>query len=225
MIVRFHLHQCMSGFCHVVVNAGGAGNKPRRIDPLHDRGIVRIRHHRTLRMTGMCVAHHAEQRFRLRLAVDNPVSIENFVPAMFRIGLREHHQFDVCRITLHALEIIKQIIDFVFRQGQPKFPVGRSRAFRPLFSRLIRVNACGAICWNSRETLVHRMQDGFGHPIMKERRESLMIVCGQCLPGTRTQVVHHSPLYTFHRPQSTTASDLGGFGGPGRNGTDTAEQP
>ena len=47
----------------------------------------------------MCVLDHRKQRTLLRLAVDHPIGIENFVAAMFRVGLREHHQLNIAGIA------------------------------------------------------------------------------------------------------------------------------
>ena len=61
----------------------------------------------------MRVADHRKKRFRLSHAIDDPVRIENLVPAVFRIGLREHHQFSISRIACRTKVKLKQVINFL----------------------------------------------------------------------------------------------------------------
>ena len=109
VVVRFHLHDDVRVFlveavCLTVVRV--------RIKPLDFRtfnhgGIVFIRHHRALRAGFVRVANHTEQRFFLFFAVQNEIGIEDFVAAVFRIGLREHHQFHVGRVTVQRAVVFK----------------------------------------------------------------------------------------------------------------------
>ena len=71
------------------------------------------------------VAYHGEQRTIPALAVDYPVGIEYFMPAVFGIGLGKHHELHVGEIALGTLDVFHQIIDFVRGQGQPEIAVGR----------------------------------------------------------------------------------------------------
>ena len=61
------------------------------------------------------VAYHAKQRPGLLYAVYRPIGIKNFVAAMFGIGLRKHHQFDIGGISAEILKACRQIIDFIIR--------------------------------------------------------------------------------------------------------------
>ena len=60
----------------------------------------------------------------MRLPVDHPVGIEDLVPAMLGVGLREHHQLDVGRVAADAAEIVDQVVDLVVGQRQAQAPVG-----------------------------------------------------------------------------------------------------
>ncbi len=51
--------------------------------------------------------------FVLSGAVDDPVGVEDLVPAVLRVRLREHHQLDVGGIAPHALEIVQQVVDLI----------------------------------------------------------------------------------------------------------------
>ena len=48
----------------------------------------------------MRVTNHAKQRFVLLLAINNPLSIKNFVAAVLAISLRKHDELNVVWITL-----------------------------------------------------------------------------------------------------------------------------
>jgi hypothetical protein len=73
---------------------------------------------RALRVGLVRLADHAEQGLVLLLAVDHPGGVEDLVAAVFGIGLREHHQFDVGRIAAGLGKDVEQVIDFVVRQRQ-----------------------------------------------------------------------------------------------------------
>ena len=100
-----------------------------RIETLRHRSfddgrIVRIGDDSPLRMCFVCFADHAEQRLATRLAVDGPGGVEYLVPAMFGIGLGEHHQFDIGGIAAEPAEVVGDVIDFVFRKRQAEADVG-----------------------------------------------------------------------------------------------------
>ena len=77
-----------------------------------------------LRIGLVGVPDHAEHAAGLRHTVDGESRVENLVPAMLAIGLREHHQFHIGRIAPHLREGLHQVIDLVFGQGQTKLDVG-----------------------------------------------------------------------------------------------------
>ncbi len=77
------------------------------------------------------VADHGEQRAILPGIIHDPVGVEDLVPAMLGIGLREHHQFHIGRIALQPDEAVQQIVDFVLRQGQSQFAVGGCQRLPP----------------------------------------------------------------------------------------------
>ena len=61
----------------------------------------------------MRITDHGKQRAVLGFAVDGPVGIEDFVTAMFAVGLREHHQFDIGGIATCATEGSIEIVDLI----------------------------------------------------------------------------------------------------------------
>jgi hypothetical protein len=63
----------------------------------------------------MRVTDHREQAPFLRDAVDHPIRVEDLVPAVLGVRLREHHQFDVGRIAAEAAEIVREVQKALFR--------------------------------------------------------------------------------------------------------------
>ena len=119
VVVRFHLHDDVRVFLveAVCLTLVRIRIKPLDLCAFNHGGIVFIRHHRALRAGFVRVANHAEQRFRLLFAVQNEIGIEDFVAAVFRIGLREHHQFHVGRVAVQRAIVFDQIVYLVGRQG------------------------------------------------------------------------------------------------------------
>ena len=82
VIVRFHLHQDVRTRLTIYIATIFRRMKTRHVSAFDHRGIIRIRHHGPLRMTRVGFADHAEQRVRLRLAVNHPGGVENLVAAV-----------------------------------------------------------------------------------------------------------------------------------------------
>ncbi len=102
MVVGFHLHQDVLNALRLVV-AGHKASQGRsklfhRV-ALHDGRIVRISHHCVLWRGGVGVANHAKQTVALGLPINAESGVENFVPAMFAVGLRKHHQFGITGVA------------------------------------------------------------------------------------------------------------------------------
>ena len=126
VIVRLHLHQDMYRLIAIrVLAAGRRRHQPRRRPSFDNGGIVRVRRDHAVRARLRGRPNHAEQPFSLRLTIDDPVGVENLVPAMFRICLREHHQFGVGRVALEVAVARGEIIDLVLRQGEAEIDICR----------------------------------------------------------------------------------------------------
>ena len=127
MIVRLHFHQSVGQCGIAAVHTAGIGVKALYFSALHHCGIVVIRHHIAFGMQLVRIANHFEQAHRLGLAIDDEVGIENFVTAVLRVRLREHHQLDIGRIALCFLVRIHQIIHFIVRQRQAQLDIRLSQ--------------------------------------------------------------------------------------------------
>ncbi len=122
--MRFHLHEEMHVFFIKAVTAFGIRVKTPRGRTGYNRSVVGIGNDGLAGMELVCIAYHRKQRHVLLDAVDHPIRIENLVAAMFGIGLREHHQLDICGVAAHTGEIFQQIVDLVDRQCQPHRGIG-----------------------------------------------------------------------------------------------------
>ena len=71
------------------------------------------------------MADHREQAL---VAAATPsitqLGVEDLVPAVLGIGLREHHQLDVGRIAADATEIRVEVVDLVRREREAELGVG-----------------------------------------------------------------------------------------------------
>ena len=50
------------------------------------------------------VFDHVKKRLFLLLSVDCPIRAKDLMTTVLRIGLRKHHEFNVCWVTLHLRE-------------------------------------------------------------------------------------------------------------------------
>ena len=82
MVVRFHFHQDVSQLRNATINAVRVGAYARDLSAFHYGRIVAIRHHRAARLRLVGKANHPEQGLGLRLSIDHPVRVEDFVAAM-----------------------------------------------------------------------------------------------------------------------------------------------
>ena len=96
----FHLHQdvdrLLSGAVLTAVRVRVEAPGHRAND---HGGVVFISRQHTFAVHLEGVFDHAEQAFFLILAVDIPTGIEDFVPAVLRVGLGKHHQLNVVRVA------------------------------------------------------------------------------------------------------------------------------
>ena len=171
VVVRFHLHDDVRVFlveavCLTVVRVR---IKPLDLCAFNHGGIVFIRHHRALWAGFVRVANHAEQRFGLLFAVQDEIGIEDFVAAVFRIGLREHHQLHVGWVAVQRAVVFKQIVHLVCRQGQPHAFVRRFQRGTPATQHVHRVERLVFVRGKQFFGGLEIGQHGFGHAVVQQR--------------------------------------------------------
>ena len=105
MVVRLDLDQDVERLVVAGVDPGRRVGEPAAADRAGEhRGVVAVGREHAFGRLRVGVADHREQRFGLRDAVDDEVGVEDLVPAMLGVGLREHHELDVGRIAAEARE-------------------------------------------------------------------------------------------------------------------------
>ena len=124
VVVRFDLGEDVRQLLVVAVAAVGRREEALRDAALDHRGVVRVGDDGAFGMRLVRLADHAEQRLTARRAVDHPGGVEDLVPAVLGIGLREHHQLDVGRIAPGAREDVDEVVDLVRRQREAKTRIG-----------------------------------------------------------------------------------------------------
>ncbi len=225
VVVGFHLHQNV----HRLLARGVLARLGIRIEATgdvadDDRGIVLVGRQHAFAVQLVGVLDHAEQGFFLALAIDIPAGIEDLVPAVFGVGLGEHHQFDVVRVASQPAEGLHQIVDLVLGQGQAQLDVG-----------LLQRDATAAEYVHRRERLRFGMTEQVGgflepaqhqlrHAVMQRGSDKLSIAVGQLA----LHVVGDTPLQALDLLQAAVMRDVAGLARPGRDGAEARhhqEQP
>ena len=224
VVVRLHLHQHVRDLVARAVErrVGVTLRQPAPHRPaFHHRGVVVVGDDGALRRNVLGVADHREHRLRLVLPVDAELRIEDLVPAMLAVGLREHHQLDVARVAAELRECIDQVVDLVLAQRQAEAGVGRvqRRSALPQYIHVFQ---------RRRRLLVEQMARGLaleghalGHAVVQQRRDGCQRVGRQRLGRTEQAALQSEPVFddTFdalHR-QAAVVGDVGGFAGPRRH--------
>ena len=119
VIVRFHLdaERRVDARLDPVLAAAVRTETRGRVAFQHGR-VVAVGAERVLRRLRVGVLDHPEQGTVLLLAVDGPAGVEDLVPAVLGVGLREHHQLDVGRIAAQLGVACAQVVDLVLGQRQ-----------------------------------------------------------------------------------------------------------
>ncbi len=137
MIVGLDLHEDVNGLVVVNIDATlGYGKETRALVAGDHRGVVLVGREHVVRRGLRGVADHAEQRVLLRLAIDHPVGVEDLVPAVLRIGLREHHQLHVAGVAPQRAKTVYQVVDLVVGQRQPQLGIGLFQRCAPTFEHV-----------------------------------------------------------------------------------------
>jgi hypothetical protein len=98
--------------------------EPRVGKALGHGRVVAIGHQRAAGMALVRVADHREQRALLRLAVDDPVGVEDLVPAVLGVDLAEHDQLHVGRVAPDRAVGGQQVLHLLVAQRQAHAHVG-----------------------------------------------------------------------------------------------------
>ena len=213
VVMGLHLHQHMHRLIDVaVLGVVRTGEETVRHRPRHHRGIILIGAQHAFTGVFVGVANHAEQAQFLSLAVNGPVGIEDFVPAMLGVGLGEHHQFRVAGVAPQSGETFHQVIDLVVRQSQTQLAVGPGQRVAASADHIHRGQRLGLMMAEQRLGLLGLIQHRLHHAVMQRRH--------QLRPGdirVRPQPIFNAPLHSQHLVEASVMADIGGFGRPGRD--------
>ena len=124
MVVRLDLHEKARGLPDAAVDPGlGVRPEPGRGPAVDDRGVVPVGGEHPSGVHRMGVPDHVEEGAPVRPAVHGPRRIEDLVPAMLGVRLREHHELGVGGIAAERAEALAQPSDFVIVERESESPV------------------------------------------------------------------------------------------------------
>ncbi len=212
VVVRLHLGEDVGLFGVVAPHAVGVRVQALDRRAFDDGGVVGIRHHRTLRVRLVRVLDHAEQGLVHRPRIDDPVGIEDLVPAVLGVRLREHHQLDVGGVAADAAEVVDQVVDLVLRQRQAQLTVGCLERRTAAAEDVDAGERLRCIVVEELVGLVQRRQHRFGHAVVQQRQQR------RALAGVlRIHRVRGAALDAHDLVEAALARDVGGFRRPRRD--------
>ena len=215
MVVRLDLGQDVRELLVVAVATVGRREEALRDVPLDHRRVVRIGDHRALGVRLVRLADHAEQRLALLLAVDHPGGIEDLVPAVLGVGLREHHQLDVGRVAAGAREDVDEVVDLVGRQREAEPRIGLDQRIAAAGEKIDARERLRRDVAEQRRRLREVVEDGFGHAVMQQRGDGGALI-GRNRGKAGDPVSEHA-LDPLDRVESAVPGDVGGLRRPRRD--------
>jgi hypothetical protein len=150
------------------------------------------------------VADHAEQRLRARVAVHDPVGIEDLVPAVLRVRLRKHHELDVGRVAVERCVGLDEVVDLVVGERETQLEVrALERRATPGTQRNLRHPARLRV---GEEPLESRWidDDALGHAVVQVDGGRGQVVARQ--GPVRAEDVAYAALDPSHRSSPQTCA-------------------
>src|SRR5690606_4650267 len=217
VVVGFDLHQDVHVFLMVgVVAAVRSGEETTGIVANEHRGVVCISRQNVVVVALVGVLDHLEQGLVLFFAVDGPAGVEDLVAAVLGVGLREHHQFHVGRVTAQRAVVVQQVIDFVVGQRQTQCFVGSYQRITATGQNIHDTQRCRFGVGEQTRSGSAVFQHGFHHTVVQYRR------VGSTVGGADAfYIISNTALQTLHSVQAADVGNVGGFGRPVRNGAET----
>ncbi|MNM97890.1 hypothetical protein D3C81_1104070 [compost metagenome] len=198
-----------------------AGFRVREEAPGHGtddhRGVVLVSGQHAFAVHLVGVLDHAEQAFFLAFAVDIPTGVEDLVTAVLGVGLGEHHQFDVVRVALEALEGVDQVVDLVFGQGQAQVGVGLHQRGAATAEDVHGRHRLGLGVAEQAGGLFQLAQDHLSHAVVQHLGDDSGIGFVQLT----ADVVGDTALQALNAFQAAIVGDVAGLARPGRDGAES----
>ncbi|MND96220.1 hypothetical protein D3C80_885040 [compost metagenome] len=218
VVMGLDLHQDVHRLLHRTVLAGFRVREEAAGDVTDDhRGVVLVSGQHAFAVHLVGVLDHAEQAFFLSLAVDVPTGVEDLVAAVLGVGLGEHHQFDVVRVALEALEAGDQIVDLVFGQGQTQIDVGLGQRRAAAAEDVHRGHRLGLGVAEQAGGLFQLAQDHLSHAVVQHLGDDSGIGFVQLT----ADVVGDTALQALNAFQAAIVGDVAGLARPGRDGAES----
>ena len=190
-----------------------ARQKPRWRIASHHRRVVAVggndaRAHAATRPAR--APYPPEQRTaQAAFALDVPLGVEDLVPTVLGVGLREHHQLGIGGVPPQRLENLRQIADFVRRKRQAHALVG---GFERRDGRIAQRKNLQrpAIAFGHEQAKVLARHDGLRHAVVQPIRQHTRVA---------VEIPPHAPLHPRHRCHAAVPENVRGLAGPRGNGT------
>ncbi len=223
MIVGLDLHQDVRGLRVRRIAAVRTRIEAAHGGAFHDRRVVGVRDDRTLRARRVRVANHCEQAALLLDPVDDPARVEDLVPAVLGVRLREHHQLDVGRIASHPPEARGEIIDLVRRQRESEGGIRPPDRRGTLREKRNRGERPGREVREQRLRVREARQHRLGHPVVQQRQQSVALRRGKRCPAARCHLISHAAFDAHDRRKAAVLRDVGRLRRPRGNGPRTRD--
>ncbi|MNF60032.1 hypothetical protein D3C84_416360 [compost metagenome] len=220
VVVSLDLHKDMHRLLYRAVLAGFRIREEASGHRTDDhRGVVLVSGQYAFTVHLVGVLDHAEQAFFLALAVDVPTGVEDLVTAVLGVGLGEHHQFDVVRVALEALEAGHQVVDLVFGKGQAQLDVGRFQRGTTATEDVDGSQRLGLGMAEQAGGFFKLVQYQLSHAVVKDVGDS----SGIGLAQLTADIVSNAALQALDAFQPTVVGDVAGLARPGRDGAKTRD--
>ncbi len=215
----FDLHQDMRGFLVEIIFPGlVVREETPHFGTFHYRRVVFISRQHVVRSLLKGIFDHFEQRLRLLFTVNHPVGVKDFMAAMFGVGLSEHIQFDIVRVTPQSSKRILQIVDFIFGQRQAETNVGLFQRGASMPLQIDALHRCRLMMGKQLLRLIQRGKHGFHHTVMQPGGNLLPLGLAQ---GAGFDIVRHAAFKALNACQAAVVGNVGGLGRPGGDGAGT----
>ena len=160
---------------------------------------------------------HAEKRFSLLFSVNRPFGVENLVAAVFRIGLRKHHQFNVSRITLKLFEGVCQVGDFIVGKRQSHVRIGFFKRLTALSQKRHRFHRTTLQIYKEVLNRKIRRHRGFRHAVVKQRGKCTLLIFRKHRARFHLHGKERAAFNAEHAGDAAVADDIRCLRSPGRN--------
>ena len=223
MIVRLDLYHDVGRFARRAIAQIAARIEAIDARAFDHRRIVRIRDDGALRVRRMRRANHREQALVLRHAVDDPGRVEDFMAAVLRIRLREHHQLDIGRIAVKCAKCAIEIIDFVRRKRESKRRVGIFERHATLCEQRYRRQRTRLEMREQSAGAGKIVEHGLGHAVVKEWQERFTILVGKRQVIASCDPVRDAAFDSWDRFEPAVVRDVRRLRRPRRNRAGTGD--